>query len=96
MKKLSYEISHLDSYDGQHNYELGCYIEEGIIGAVEFVLFDGDMSLTISDIQVRPEYRRKGIGSRMVKVIKDKFGTIYAAPPFYRKHFHYSMKANHL
>lgn len=73
MKKLSYEISHLDSYDGQHNYELGCYIEEGIIGAVEFVLFDGDMSLTISDIQVRPEYRRKGIGSRMVKVIKDKF-----------------------
>jgi hypothetical protein len=71
--ELRYEISHIDTYQGQHNYELGCYIEQGIIGVVEFVLFDVDMSLTISHIEVRPEYRRKGVGSRMVKYIKNKY-----------------------
>lgn len=28
--KVKYRVEHLDSYDGQNNYELGMYINDGI------------------------------------------------------------------
>lgn len=67
---LEYKFEHIDSYDGQNNWELGLYIPKGIIGMIQYTTFEGE--ITISDILVRPEFRRKGVGSRMVKAIKNK------------------------
>lgn len=67
---LKYKIEHIDSYSDQDNMELGLYLGNDIIGLVQYTLYGED--LTISDILVRPEYRRKGYGSRMVKYIKTK------------------------
>lgn len=69
-RKINYKFEHLDSYDGQNNWELGVYLENTIIGMVQYVTYGGE--LTISDIVVRPEYRRKGFASKMVKVMKNK------------------------
>lgn len=68
--EVEYRIEHIDSYDGQNDYELGMYINNNIVGMVQYTTYDGE--LTIRDIIVRPELRRKGYGSRMVKVIKQK------------------------
>lgn len=69
-KYLEFRDEHLDSYKGQHNMELGAYIDDEIIGMVQYVLYDGE--LTVSDIIVRPEYRRQGFASRMMQYIKNK------------------------
>ena len=66
--KITYEVEHLDSYDGQSNYELGMYINGNIVGMVQYVLFQG--KLTVSNIIVLPEMRRKGIASRMMQYLK--------------------------
>lgn len=77
--KIRYEIEHIDSYDGQHNYELGMYINNDIVGLVEYVLYDGEM--TISNIVVRPEFRRKGYASRMMQYLKEKYKGEYEYVP---------------
>ncbi|MEK6828580.1 MAG: GNAT family N-acetyltransferase [Nanoarchaeota archaeon] len=66
--KLEYKIENLGHHHGQSDMELGLYIDGEIIGVVQYVLFDGE--LTVSDILVRPEFRRQGFGSRMMKYIK--------------------------
>jgi ribosomal protein S18 acetylase RimI-like enzyme len=76
---ITYEIEHLNSYDGQHNYELGMYVNNDIVGMVEYVLFDGVLS--VSNILVRPEFRRKGYGSRMMKFLKEKYKGEYEYKP---------------
>lgn len=68
-KTIDYRFEHINSYSGQHNYELGAYIDNNIVGLVEYVLYDGE--LTISDVVVLPKYRRMGIGSRMMRRVKD-------------------------
>lgn len=68
-KAIDYRFEHINSYSGQHNYELGAYIDNNIVGLVEYVLYDGE--LTISDVVVLPKYRRMGIGSRMMRRVKD-------------------------
>lgn len=70
VESLKYEIEHLDSYDGQNNYELGLYLNDEIIGLVQYTIFND--ILKVSDILVRPEYRRKGFGSRMMQYIKQQ------------------------
>ena len=70
LEKITYKVEHLDSYQDQNNYELGMYIGEEIIGMVQYTLYGGN--ITVSDIIVRPEYRRKGFGSRMMQYIKQK------------------------
>lgn len=68
--KLRYYHRHLDSYSGQDNYQLELSLGDDLVGLAEYVLYDGE--ITISDINVRPELRRKGIGSRMIQSIKDE------------------------
>tara|TARA_R110000796_G_scaffold192641_1_gene309303 strand:+ start:15754 stop:16086 length:333 start_codon:yes stop_codon:yes gene_type:complete len=67
-KLITYDSEVVASYSGQTNYELGMHINGDIVGMVEYVLFDGE--LTVSNIMVVPKYRRKGIGSRMMQVVK--------------------------
>jgi len=76
---IRYDIEHLDSYNGQHNYELGMYVNDEIMGMVEYVLHDGELS--VSNILVRPEFRRKGYGSRMMQYLKEKYKGEYEYVP---------------
>lgn len=68
--QLNYEIEHLNSHNGQHDYELGLYLNGKILGMVQYTIFNN--KLTVSDILVRPEYRRQGIGSKMMQYIKQE------------------------
>jgi GNAT superfamily N-acetyltransferase len=68
--KLDYEIEHLNSHNGQNDYELGLYLNGDILGVVQYTIFKNE--LTVSDIIVRPEYRRKGFGSKMMQYIKQQ------------------------
>jgi GNAT superfamily N-acetyltransferase len=79
-QNLKYEFEHLDSYSGQNNYELGLYLNNEIIGTVEYTTYDG--FITVSDILVRPEYRRKGYGSKMMKAIKENHPEFKYKPSF--------------
>jgi GNAT superfamily N-acetyltransferase len=69
MKKITFQHEHLDHYDGQDNYELGIYEDDEIIGYVSYVIYRGE--ITISDVVVRPERRREGFGSMLVKKMKN-------------------------
>lgn len=69
MGKIRFEEEHLDYYDGQNNYELGVYEDDEIIGYVSFVIFDNE--ITVSDILVRPNRRREGFGSMLIKKMKE-------------------------
>lgn len=66
--RIEYRVEHLGSVYGQDNYELGAYVNDDIIGMVQYVIFNG--VLTISNIVVRPEYRRLGYGSKMMQYLK--------------------------
>ncbi len=68
MGNITFENEHLDHYDGQDNYELGLYEDEEIIGYIQYVIFDKE--ITISDILVRPNRRREGFGSMLIKKMK--------------------------
>ena len=70
MNMFKYENEVTDSYYGQSNCSAFIYCDNKIIGGVDYVLYDGE--LTISNIITRPEWRRKGIASRLVKYIKLK------------------------
>jgi GNAT superfamily N-acetyltransferase len=69
-ENITYEEEHLGSIYGQDNYELGIYLNGEIVGLVKYVIFDEE--LTISYIEVRPEFRRQGFGSRMIQYIKKR------------------------
>lgn len=66
--EITYQHEHLDHYGGQDNYELGIYENGEIIGYVSYVVYQGE--ITISDIMVRPDRRREGFGSMLVKKMK--------------------------
>jgi GNAT superfamily N-acetyltransferase len=68
MGKITFQHEHLDYYDGQNNYELGIYEDGEIMGYVTYVIYENE--ITISDILVRPERRREGFGSMLVKKMK--------------------------
>jgi GNAT superfamily N-acetyltransferase len=70
MSKITYTNEVLDSYSGQINCEAGIYENNEIMGYVQYVLYDGE--LTVSDIMVRPDRRREGFGSMLMKYIKEK------------------------
>lgn len=67
-EKITYTDEVVDSYSGQLNKEAGIYINGEIVGVVEYVLYDNE--LTVSDIFIRPEFRRRGYASRLMKYIK--------------------------
>ena len=68
MGNIRFEEEHLDYYDGQNNYELGVYEDDEIIGYVTFVTFENE--ITVSDILVRPNRRREGFASMLIKKMK--------------------------
>jgi predicted GNAT family acetyltransferase len=70
MAKITYTNEVVASYSGQTNCEAGLYVDGDIIGLVQYVLYDRE--LTISHIFVRPEYRRQGYGSRLMKYIQQE------------------------
>ena len=69
LNKITYTNEVLDSYKEQTNCEAGIYFNDEIIGYVQYVLYKGE--LTASDILVRPEFRRMGYGSKLMKYIKE-------------------------
>lgn len=69
-KTIDFTIEHVNSYSGQDNYELGAYLNGEIIGLIEYVLYDGE--ITISDVVVVPKFRRMGVGSRMIQYMKNE------------------------
>lgn len=77
-EKITYSHEHVASYSGQDNYEIGIYLNGNIIGVVEYTTFEGE--LTISDITVLPKYRRRGVGSRLVQMMKEKHPTYKYRP----------------
>lgn len=68
MSKITFQHEHLDHYDGQDNYELGIYEDGEVIGYVSYVIYGGE--ITISDVVVRPDRRREGFGSMLIKKMK--------------------------
>jgi len=65
---IRYTNEVVGSYSRQTNCEAGIYVDGDIAGLVQYVLYDQE--LTISHIFVRPEYRRQGYGSRLMKYIQ--------------------------
>ena len=70
MPKITYTNEVIDAYSGQLNCEAGIYLDGEIVGIVEYVLYDGELS--VSHIFVRSEFRRKGFGSSLLKYIKEE------------------------
>jgi GNAT superfamily N-acetyltransferase len=70
-ESINYEIEHLGSHSGQHDYELGMYVDGEIVGLAQYTLYENE--LTISNIFVRPEMRRRGYGSRIMVFLKQKY-----------------------
>lgn len=70
MPKITYTNEAIDAYSGQINCEAGIYADGDIVGLVQYVLYENE--LTISHIFVRPEYRRQGYGSRLIKYIQQE------------------------
>jgi GNAT superfamily N-acetyltransferase len=67
---ITYTDECTDAYSGQQNFTACIYVDKEIVGCVEYVLYSGE--LTVSDIQVKPEYKRMGYGSRLMKYIKEE------------------------
>lgn len=76
--KITYSNEVLNYQHGQYDCEAGIFVDNEIVGLVQYTLFDEE--LTIKHIFVRPEYRRKGYGSRLIKYIQ-KENPEYAYKP---------------
>lgn len=79
-KNITYTNEVVDSYSGQTNCEAGVYVNEEIVGIVQYVLFEDELS--ISHIFVRPEFRRLGYGSKLMKYIKEENPDYHYVPSF--------------
>lgn len=66
--KITYSNEVLNFHHDQIDCEAGIFVDEEIVGVVQYTLFDDE--LTIKHIFIRPDYRRKGYGSRLMKYIK--------------------------
>jgi GNAT superfamily N-acetyltransferase len=67
---LEYRIEHMGYHHGQDDYELGVYLNDDILGMVQYTIYDSE--LTVRDIIVLPKYRRLGIGSKMMQYVKQQ------------------------
>lgn len=77
-KNITFTNEVIDSYYGQTNCEAGVYENGKIIGYVQYVLFEGE--LTVSDIFVKPDRRRERFGSMLMDYIK-KLNPLYKYIP---------------
>lgn len=55
---------------------LGAYQEDQLLGFIRAV-GDGASVVLIQDIIVLPEYRRKGIGTALLKAMMDRYAAVY-------------------
>jgi hypothetical protein len=65
---IKFEEEHLASYAGQNNYELGLYKDGEIMGYAQYTVYKDE--ITVGDIFVRPDRRREGFGSMLIKKMK--------------------------
>ena len=70
MDKITYSEECTASYSGQTNMTALVYVNNEPVGGVDYVLYGNE--LTVSDIIVKPEWRRKGFGSRLMYYIRLK------------------------
>ena len=55
---------------------IGAYNNEKLVGIIRAV-GDGRTIVFVQDIIVLPEYQRKGIGTKLLKAVMDKFHDVY-------------------
>ena len=55
---------------------IGAYDNEKLVGIIRAV-GDGQTIVFVQDIIVLPEYQRKGIGTKLLKAVMDKFHDVY-------------------
>ena len=55
---------------------LGAYDSDRLVGIIRAV-GDGRTIVFVQDIIVLPEYQRKGIGTKLLKVVMDKYHDVY-------------------
>lgn len=64
--KISHEMT--DGYADQFNYTIFAKLNKTLVGTAEIVLYNKE--LTISMIEILEDYRRLGIGSKIIKYLK--------------------------
>ena len=55
---------------------LGAYDSDQLVGIIRAV-GDGQTIVFVQDIIVLPEYQRKGIGTKLLKAVMDKYSDVY-------------------
>ena len=55
---------------------LGAYDSDQLVGVIRTV-GDGQTIVFVQDIVVLPEYQRKGIGTKLLKAVMDKYKDVY-------------------
>jgi len=55
---------------------IGAYDNEKLVGIIRAV-GDGLTIVFIQDIIIQPEYQRKGIGTKLLKAVMDKYSDVY-------------------
>ena len=55
---------------------IGAYDNEKLVGIIR-AIGDGQTIVFVQDIIVLPEYQRKGIGTKLLKAVMDKFHDVY-------------------
>ena len=55
---------------------LGAYDSDRLVGIIRAV-GDGQTIVFVQDIIVLPEYQRKGIGTKLLKAVMDKYSDVY-------------------
>ena len=62
--EISFKEELTNSYSGQKDLTLFAYLDNKIVGKLEYVEYQGSISVSI--INVKPEFRRMGIGKKLI------------------------------
>lgn len=65
---LTFENIHTDYAHGQHEYQLWAKLNGEEVGAIQYVMCRGEIS--IQNMLVKPEHRRQGIATALMKELK--------------------------
>ena len=68
--KITYRDEMTAYYSKQSNCTASIYVNDKNVGYVDYVLYKNE--LTVSHIFIEPEYRRMGLGSRLMKFIQQE------------------------
>lgn len=73
-KKEDYDIPKTNKAINDTYYLVAAKNEKGQLVGLSRVFGDGYVHTSLAEIAVLPDYQKKGIGSRMMEMIKEKFG----------------------